>query len=79
MDNLGIIVILVLLLVIALMVVNSDMRRWVFRFWKAESTVEGYNTSTKIRAKESTVNEDGKIDIEADNGSTVEGTKNIKK
>ena len=75
--------ILVLLLVIALMVVNSDMRRWVFRFWKAESTVEGYNTSTKIRAKESTVtetvNEDGKIDIEADNGSTVEGTKNIKK
>jgi cell division protein FtsL len=83
MDQFTLIAILVVLLVVALIVVSSGLRRWVFRILNIESRVEGHQTVTKIRASDSRVhdvsNREGLIDIEARHGADIKTVGNEKK
>ncbi|MCA0457715.1 MAG: hypothetical protein LCI00_27365 [Chloroflexi bacterium] len=80
MDSLTGIIILVVLIVIALIVVNSGVRTWVIKLFGVESRVEGRSNVTKINAKQSTVrkviNEEGLVDIDAKDGTEVEDVRN---
>lgn len=84
MDQFTLIAVLVILLVVALIVVNSGVRGWVVRVLGIESRVQGHETTTKVRASgHSTVkkvhNQGGTMDVEAKEGSDIEDIGNQKK